>query len=77
MPRTQSEYPVCIGESDCFAREGGLCRILDNTDFGGRKCPFYKSQAQRDASADKSYWKLVDGGREDLIKKYKIKGDQK
>lgn len=32
---------------DCFARlPRGMCRILADTDFGDRKCPFYKSCSQ-------------------------------
>lgn len=36
------------GAEDCFGRNGisesKVCRILNNTDFGGRMCPFYKSR---------------------------------
>lgn len=38
------------GTEDCFGRHGvtksDRCRVLNNTDFGGRKCPFYKSYTQ-------------------------------
>ena len=32
----------------CFAYHSGSCIVLYDNDFGGRKCPFYKSKAQRD-----------------------------
>ena len=36
---------------DCFARTKTTrtCKILLDTNFGGRPCPFYKSKAQYDA----------------------------
>ena len=33
-------------KSDCFALGGGRCRILNDTDFGARSCPFYKPAAK-------------------------------
>lgn len=41
----------CQGPEDCFARSPLVsgeeaCRILIDTDFGSRSCPFYKSYAQ-------------------------------
>lgn len=38
-------------KSDCFALGGGRCRILNDTDFGDRACPFYKPAA-KDAEPD-------------------------
>jgi hypothetical protein len=36
-------FPKCIQERrDCWANNGGWCRILADTDFGCRVCPFYK-----------------------------------
>jgi hypothetical protein len=45
---SQCYYPE---NDDCFAKSRLMsgkeeCRILDNTDFGTRRCPFYKSYAQ-------------------------------
>ena len=32
-------------KKDCFAyMEGGLCYCLDDTNFDGRECPFYKKE---------------------------------
>lgn len=34
-------------KNDCIKRtEEGRCRILNNTDFKNKECPFYKSQKQ-------------------------------
>lgn len=29
----------------CLAYSGGKCSILHDTDFGEKKCPFYKTKA--------------------------------
>ncbi|CAK7037428.1 MAG: hypothetical protein BACD_00170 [Bacteroides rodentium] len=34
------------GHRGCFANHGGLCDILNNTDFGGKRCSFFKTQKQ-------------------------------
>lgn len=33
-------------KQDCFAYLSGKCRVLNNTDFNGKQCPFYKTKAQ-------------------------------
>lgn len=34
-------------KNDCLKRtEDGRCRILNNTEFKNKECPFYKSQKQ-------------------------------
>ena len=40
-------YTKCPFEvNDCFALiPGHMCYCLGNTDFGGKECPFYKSEA--------------------------------
>lgn len=51
-----SECPICSREeTDCFAaaRSTGwskyrYCTILTDSNFGERKCPFYKSKEQRE-----------------------------
>ena len=37
------DYPDCKRKS-CTANEGGRCLALNDTDFGGRSCPFYKKK---------------------------------
>ena len=31
---------------ECFAQEDGKCRALVDTDFSGKPCPFFKTNAQ-------------------------------
>lgn len=44
----QEEFPGCIhNHPDCFALlPGGRCWCLNDTDFGGRDCPFRKPAAE-------------------------------
>lgn len=58
-------------ELSCFANENGFCRALGDTDFGMRRCPFYKTK--EDALTDQldALQRLVDKGRFDLIEKYR------
>lgn len=43
------KYPKCIHQhSDCFANVEGFCKVLTDTSFGLRDCPFYKSREQCD-----------------------------
>lgn len=39
--------PVCAKE-DCAACSGGQCVALTDNDFGGKKCPFYKTREQNE-----------------------------
>ena len=60
-------------ETDCFAREDdGICSALDDTDFGGRTCPFYKPAEQRARELEGKVQYLKGIGREDLIEKYML-----
>ncbi len=38
-----ANLPRCAKYKGCFANKDGYCMCLKETDFGGRKCPFYKS----------------------------------
>lgn len=38
--------PECAREGECFARVGGRCLILHNTEFRSSKCPFQKPDRQ-------------------------------
>ena len=41
---------------ECFARSrytNGACTILNNADFGGRECPFFKTDAEYEAGIRK------------------------
>lgn len=39
---------------NCFARDrNGGCKALGNTDFGTKKCPFYKTEEQQRKELEK------------------------
>lgn len=40
-----NDYPVCP-QVACFANVDAKCKCLKDTDFHGRKCPFYKDHKQ-------------------------------
>lgn len=37
----------CENTTDCFAYCNGICIALEDTDFKGRHCPFYKKKEER------------------------------
>lgn len=39
---TMEKYPLCAISGECFARRGGKCIILSDTDFRSGVCPFRK-----------------------------------
>lgn len=55
----------------CFANRKGLCNALSDTDFGMRRCPFYKNCDDAMAESLDALQRLVDLGRFDLIEKYR------
>ena len=65
--------PRCTAPRDCFANKDGVCICLGDNDFHGKYCPFYKATAQNDAGRKKSYERLVQLGRTDLIEMYKVR----
>lgn len=38
---------------ECFGNEGDKCRVLVDNNFGGRKCPFFKTREQIDREEHK------------------------
>lgn len=36
----------CDMHTDCFANRDGRCACLKDNNFGGRDCPFYKSNEE-------------------------------
>lgn len=40
----EKNCPRCKKHIDCKANYSGKCIALNNTDFGNRDCPFYKSR---------------------------------
>lgn len=64
----------CTAHRDCFANKDGVCVCLGDNDFHGKDCPFYKTPARNEADRQKSYERLVQLGRTDLIEMYKVRG---
>lgn len=62
--------PRCTHTPGCFACTNGSCRILKDTNFGDKACPFYKTQEQAEADNRRARERLVAEGRYDLIEKY-------
>lgn len=54
----------------CFACTGGHCSALNNTDFHGKPCPFYKSAGQLRKGRQDAFDRLLINGRLDLINRY-------
>lgn len=49
-----AKYTECEQrKKDCFAYQLGECRILVDTDFGRRNCPFYKTREQAEEETAK------------------------
>ncbi len=49
---------TCKKES-CFANVKGVCSILTDTNFGKRKCPFYKPKKEEKKSVQRNSVKSV------------------
>ena len=64
-----SECPVCAEHPDCFANIEGCCTALKKVDDGS-PCPFYKNAEANMADARRSYQRLKENGRSDLISRY-------
>ena len=45
MARNVTPCPTCK-EKTCFANEKGTCICLTDSNFGDRKCPFYKPKEE-------------------------------
>ncbi len=64
---------ICsVKTNDCAASHNGFCAALSDTDFGGKKCPFYRSGKDQAAVNKKCLEQLRERGRVDLIEKYHI-----
>ena len=35
--------PECGAHHDCFANHDGVCHCLNDNNFNGKDCPFYKA----------------------------------
>ena len=68
MKRTDN--PACGYHADCSAYCNGKCMALEDTNFGGKDCPFYQSAEDHIAAREHSISLLNDKGRPDLLQKY-------
>lgn len=54
----------------CFAWQEGCCTALNDTDFKGRSCPFFKDAEKAKKERQKAFEELLLGGRLDIINRY-------
>lgn len=59
MNYCKHDNPTCNLHKDCFANLDGEYSCLNNTDFQGKDCPFYKTE--REPSVKKKMSKVGDG----------------
>ena len=59
--------PCPFEHTDCFSNRGGLCRLLNNTDFNKKDCPFYATNEQVQESRQRSRNRLISIGASHLI----------
>ena len=64
-----ADAPEC-GRADCYNCIDGSCVALNDNDFGHRECPFFIRTEQALKNQKASLERLIDEGREDLLKKY-------
>ena len=58
----------------CASYRSGVCLALDVNDFGVRPCPFFKTVEEAQHEREATMERLQELGREDLIRKYKLRG---
>ena len=63
-------YRNCPHEPGCRSRKNGTCRVLKDTDFKGKPCPFYKTALQNAVECKEALERLIAIERTDLIEKY-------
>ena len=74
MPKLDLDFmPACAVETCAMRNSSGNCTALTESDFGGKPCPFYKTEGQDAADYESAYNRLLETGREDLIRKYHVK----
>lgn len=65
----ESNSPGCLFYS-CFACENGHCTALNNNEFPGRPCPFFRARADAKKAQQEAFDHLLMEGRLDLINRY-------
>lgn len=53
----------CNAHPDCFANKNGQCIALNDTNFKGRVCPFYKTVEEHHAGRQRGLERLLALGR--------------
>ena len=66
-------FPCILEQKDCAACYNGMCMALEDADFKGYGCPFYKSAVQQAEESADIIRHLMDIGRFDLVEKYHAK----
>lgn len=67
--------PLCDQKrTDCFACMSGRCKLLTDTNFGARICPFYKTTEQCRTERKIALARLNDLGLTHLLDKYSPSG---
>lgn len=66
----KENFPNCPHAPGCRSRKNGTCRVLKNTDFKGKPCPFYKTAVQNAVECKEALERLIAIERTDLIEKY-------
>ena len=69
MELRKKRFHSCRKRS-CAAYDTGYCNALSDTDFGGRECPFYKSDQQNTAERKACRERLKRLGLGGLTEKY-------
>lgn len=63
--------PHCTAHPDCHAWSDGRCMALEDNDFDGRGCPFYKNRTVNMEQRRAGLKHLIRAGRSDLLHKYR------
>jgi hypothetical protein len=60
---------------DCFAMSNGGCGVLNSPKCLNKPCKFYKTTTQLRVERRRSYNRLMEMGRLDLIDKYTVQAE--
>lgn len=47
--------PKCKAHHDCFANQDGVCHCLNDNNFNGKDCPFYKIAVHKEQNGGRVY----------------------
>lgn len=49
------KMPKCKAHHDCFANQDGVCHCLNDNNFNGKDCPFYKIAVHKEQNGGRVY----------------------